>query len=210
MGYTYGYDAVEQSNPNGRDYTIYSTLWHYICWAASMARKLPQLGPTKMAELEAAWTEHTSAWARQRLMVLKLVAQHLLSAEQIATAVGVGRRSVFRYLDKFQTGGVAGLLHREHKGGPAPTLAGADREAFLTQLRKGEFRRAKEAQAWIEARTKRKLALSGVYTLLGKAGGVLQVPRKTHAKKDAAQAAAFKATLAEKLAAINARVKLTP
>lgn len=169
-----------------------------------MARTLPELGPTKVAELEAAWPEHTQAWARQRLMVLKLVAQHVLSAGQIATATGVSRRTVFRYLDKFLTGGVAGLLHREHKGGVQPTLAGADREAFLAQLREGQFRRAKEAQAWIAARTKRTLTLSGVYTLLGKVGGVLKVPRQTHAKKDAAQAEAFKTTLAEKLAEASA------
>ncbi|MBA3849033.1 MAG: hypothetical protein C0502_03435 [Opitutus sp.] len=169
-----------------------------------MARKLPVLGPTKVAELEAAWLERTEAWARQRLLVLRLVAQHVLTAEQIATAAGVGRRTVFRYLDKFLVGGVAGLLHRDHKGGVPPTLAGADLEAFVTQLREGQFRRAKEAQAWIEARTQRRLALSGVYTLLGKVGGVLKVPRKTHAKKDAAQAEAFKATLAEKLAQASA------
>lgn len=169
-----------------------------------MARKLPRLGPTKVAELETAWTEHTSAWARQRLMVLKLVAQHLLSAEQIAAVVGVSRRSVFRYLDKFQTDGVAGLLQRDHKGGTAPTLAGADREDFLAQLREGKFRRAKEMQAWIKARTQRTLALSSIYTLVGKAGGVLKVPRKTHAKKDAAKAEAFKTTLAEKLAQASA------
>lgn len=169
-----------------------------------MARKLPLLGPTKVSELEAAWQEHTAAWARQRLMVMKLVAQHVLSAEQIAAAVGVGRRTVFRYLDKFQAGGVAGLLHREHKGGVKPTLVGADHETFLGQLREGKFRRAKEAQAWIKTRTARTLALSSVYTLLGKVGGVLKVPRKTHAKKDAAQAEAFKTTLAEKLAEASA------
>jgi len=133
-------------------------------------------------------------------MVLKLVAQHELSAEQIAVAVGVGRSTVFRYLDKFQTGGVAGLLCREHKGGPRPTLQGSDREAFLTQVRDGRFRRAKDAQAWIKARTKTQLALSSVYTLLGKVGGVLKVPRKTHAKKDAAATAAFKTELAQHLA----------
>lgn len=169
-----------------------------------MARNLPRLGPTKVAELEAAWREPTSAWARQRLMVLKLVAQHVLNAGQIAAAAGVSRRSVFRYLDKFLTGGVAGLLQRAHKGGAKPTLTGADREAFLGQLREGKFRRAKEAQAWIEAQTKRRLALSSVYTLLGKVGGVLKVPRKTHAKKDVAQAEAFKTTLAEKLAEAGA------
>ena len=113
-----------------------------------MARKLPELGPTKAAELAAAWREHTEAWARQRLMVMRLVAQHELSAAQIAEAVGVGRSTVFRYLDKFIAGGVEGLLTREHKGGPAPTLQGAEREEFLEQLRHGRFRRAREAQAW--------------------------------------------------------------
>ena len=83
-------------------------------------------------------------------------------------------------------------------------MGGEDRAAFVEQLRAGKFRRAKEAQAWIKQRTKRTLALSSVYTLLGKAGGVLKVPRKTHAKKDAAPAEAFKASLAEKLTAASA------
>ena len=175
-----------------------------------MARKLPDLGPTKVAELAAAWREHTSGWARQRLMVLKLVAQHALSAEQIAEAVGVGRSTVFRYLDKFLTGGVAGLLHRDYKGGPVPTLQGADHAAFVEQLRQGRFRRAKEAQAWIKARTKAELALSSVYTLLGKAGGVLKVPRKTHAKQDAAATEAFKTELAARLSAASAGAENQP
>jgi transposase len=176
-----------------------------------MARKLPELGAAKAAELAAAWREHTEAWKRQRLMVMKLVAQHELSAEQIAEAVGVGRSTVFRYLDKFMAEGVEGLLTREHKGGVEPTLRGADHEAFLEELRQGRFRRAKEAQAWIKQRTKRELALSSVYTLLGKVGGVLKVPRKTHAKKDPLAAEVFKFTLPERLAEESAgaeRVRL--
>jgi transposase len=175
-----------------------------------MARYLPDLGVAKATELAAAWKEHTEPWARQRLLVLRLVAQHELNAGQIAAAAGVGRATVFRYLDKFQREGIAGLLRREHKGGQEPTLAGADYEAFVEQLRAGKFRRAKEAQAWIKARTQRTLALSSVYTVLGKAGGVLKVPRKTHAKKDAAQAETFKTTLAEKLAALSAGTEGQP
>jgi transposase len=169
-----------------------------------MARHLPSLGAAKAAELETAWREHTVAWARQRLLVLRLVAQHELSAEKIATAAGVARSTVFRYLDKFLAGGVTGLLRREYEGGKEPTLAGADHAAFVEELRQGKFRRAKEAQAWIKQRTQRTLALSSVYTLLGKVGGVLKVPRKTHAKKDAAQAERFKQELPARLAAVTA------
>lgn len=175
-----------------------------------MARFLPELGAAKAAELDPAWREHTAAWARQRLLVLRLVAQHELTAAQIAAAAGVARSTVFRYLDKFLAGGVAGLLRREHKGGHTPTLAGDDHTAFVAQLRDGKFRRAKDAQAWIKARTRRALALSSVYALLGKAGGVLKVPRKTHAKKDADQAEAFKAGLAGRLAAASAGAEGRP
>ena len=169
-----------------------------------MARTFPSLGAAKVAELETAWQEHTAAWARQRLLVLRLVAQHELNAARIAAAAGVNRSTVFRYLDKFQTGGVAELLHRDYTGGKEPTLAGTDQTAFVEQLRLGKFRRAKEAQAWIKQRTNRALALSSVYTLLGKAGGVLKVPRKTHAKKDAAKTEAFKTELPARLAAATA------
>lgn len=169
-----------------------------------MARTLPSLGAAKVAELESAWREHTTAWARQRLLVIRLVAQHELSAERIAAAAGVNRSTVFRYLENFQAGGVAQLLHRDYTGGKEPTLAGTDHTAFVEQLRSGKFRRAKEAQAWIKQRTNRALALSSVYTLLGKAGGVLKVPRKTHAKKDAAKTEAFKTELPARLDAAAA------
>ena len=136
-----------------------------------------------MKELAAAWDKPQPDWARKRLQVVRLVAQHELTAAQIAEAVGVSRASVFNYVEAMESRGVAGLLERGHGGGPEATLEGADREAFLAQLRAGKFRRAKDAQAWIRERTQRSLALSSVYTIVGKAGGVLKVPRKTHAKK---------------------------
>lgn len=66
---------------------------------------------------------------------------------------------MFRYLDKFVDGGVAGLLHRDCKGEPEPTLQGDDQVAFVEQLRLGRFRRAKDAQAWSKARTRTELGL---------------------------------------------------
>jgi transposase len=118
-------------------------------------QKLPELGSVKAVELATVWREHTEALERQRLLVIKLMAQHELSAAQIAEAMGVGRSTLFRYLDKFIAGGIVGLLTREHKGGYVPTLQGHEREEFLKQLRQGRFRRAKEAQAWIKERPRK-------------------------------------------------------
>src|SRR5664279_3924845 len=128
-----------------------------------MARTLRTLGQTRLAELDAAWDQAHPDWARRRLQVVRLVAQHELSAAQIAAATGVSRASVFNYLAAFAHGGVAGLLQRGHSGGPKPTVRGKARKQFLVQLRKGKFRRAKEAQAWIKRRTRKSLALSSVY-----------------------------------------------
>ena len=47
------------------------------------------------------------------------------------------------------------------------------------------------------------MSLKGVYYWLGKLGGVLKVPRKTHAKKDAAAAVEFKAELSGRLKELN-------
>jgi hypothetical protein len=73
--------------------------------------------------------------------------------------------------------------------------------ALREQLRQGRFKRAREAQKWLAGRAAR-LALSTVYYWLGKAGGVLKVPRKTHAKKDVAKARAFRKKLPERLVAL--------
>ena len=165
-----------------------------------MAIPLPNLGKERVAELETAWATRTQGWERKRLQVIRLVAQHKLNAEEIAEAVDVGRATVFRYISAFITGGTEALLKREHKGGRTGTLKAEDREDFLNELRLGRFRRAKEARTWIEQRTGKCLSLPSIYQLLGKVGGVLKVPRKTHAKKDPLAAEIFKFTLPERLA----------
>ena len=43
-------------------------------------RKLPELGDEVVAEIERAWTEPQEEWARKRLLVVRLIAQHEQSA----------------------------------------------------------------------------------------------------------------------------------
>lgn len=42
--------------------------------------------------------------------------------------------------------------------------------------------------------------MSSVFTILGRVGGALKVPRKTHAEKDVAATEAFRSSLADQLA----------
>jgi transposase len=66
-------------------------------------------------------------------------------------------------------------------------------------LEAGQFRQARDAQAWIKRRTRRCLTVSAVRQFLHRVGGNLKVPRKAHAKKDPAKALAFKAELPARL-----------
>lgn len=167
-----------------------------------MGRNLPELGAAVVAEIEAAWAQPQEEWARRRLLVVRLIAQHELTVAQIMRVADVSRQTVFTYRDKVVAGGVAGLLQRGHGGGPVPTVRGAVAAELIERLEAGQFRQARDAQAWIKKRTRKNLTESGVLQLLRRIGGKLKVPRKSHAKKDPAKAAQFKLELPARLTAV--------
>jgi len=161
-------------------------------------RRLQKFGEELIEELEQAWECEHDERERKKLQVIRLVAQHELTAKQIGEAVGVCRASVFEYIKKFTEGGVAGLLAVDYEREGRGSVDAETLEAMQWELYEGNFVRAKDAQRWLAAR-KIRLALTTVYYWLGKAGGVLKVPRKTHVSKDAAAAEEFRRTLAKKL-----------
>jgi transposase len=165
-----------------------------------MARTLPQLGQERIKELEAAWREPQQDWARKRLLTIRLIALHQHKAKEICQMAGVSRATLFSYLEEFRQGGVSQLLQRGYGVGRPATMSAELQAELVEKLKVGEFRRAKEVQAWILKRTHKRLALRTLYYWLGKVGGVLKMPRKTHLKKDAAQVEAFRREAAERMA----------
>jgi len=166
-----------------------------------MARTLPRLGEDLVRQIETAWAEAQPAWAHRRLLVVRLIAQHELTVAQIMRAADVCRQTVFTYRDRLVAGGVAGLLQRQWDGARVPAVRGAVATEFVERLEAGQFRQARDAKAWIKKRTRRSLSESGVRKVLRRLGGKLKVPRKSHAKKDPAKAAAFKVELPARLTA---------
>jgi transposase len=164
-----------------------------------MARKLPELGEEVVTQIEVAWKQSQPDWARQRLLVVRLIAQHQLTVAEIMAVADVSRQTVFTYRDTVVTGGVEALLRRGKAPGRKPVVRGAVADEFVQRLEAGQFRQARDAQAWIKKRTHQRLTESGVRKLLHRLGGKLKVPRKTHAKKDKTKASAFKAELPKRL-----------
>jgi transposase len=140
---------------------------------------------------------------QQRLLAARMAASGEFTAAQIAEQLGISRRRFFDWMNALKAGGLAGLLERQHGGGAPPQVQGPALAELQVGLQQGRWKRAKEIQQWLRERHQVKLYLTGVYYWLGKLGGVLKVPRKTHVKKDAAQAAEFQRTLCERLASLN-------
>ncbi len=122
-----------------------------------------------------------------------------MTSAQIAEQLGISRRQFFNWVNALKAGGVAALLQREHGGGAPARIKGPVQEQLLAGLRKGQWKRAKEIQAWLKHEHQTRISLKGVYYWLGKLGGVLKVPRKTHAAKDAAPNTEFQQTLCARL-----------
>ena len=141
--------------------------------------------------------------AQQRLLAMRLAASGQFTAAQIAEQLAISRRQFFHWVNALKAGGVAGLLEREHGGGAPPQLHGRVLTEMQAGLQAGRWKRAKEIQQWLAQQHKKKLGLTGVYYWLGKLGGVLKVPRKTHAQRDAARSAEFQRTLCAQLKSLN-------
>ena len=141
--------------------------------------------------------------SQQRLLAARLAASGQMTAAQIAEQLGISRRRFFDWMNALKAGGLAGLLERQHGGGAAPQVKGDACKELLAGLQSGRWKRAKEIQQWLRDRHQIRLKLPGVYYWLGKLGGVLKVPRKTHAQKDAAAAEAFQQTLCAQLASLT-------
>lgn len=167
-----------------------------------MARKLPELGQELAADIEREWEKPQEDWARKRLLVVRLIAQHEPTAGQIMKVAGVCRQSVFTYRDIVVEAGVEALLKRDYSPGRPALVSGSVKEEFVGQLEAGKFRQAADARRRIKKRTRRSLGASGVRKILRRLGGKLKTPRKSHAKKDRAQGEAFKQELPAKLEAL--------
>lgn len=137
--------------------------------------------------------------SHQRLLTMRLAASGQFTAAQVAEQTGISRRQFFHWVNALKAGGVVGLLGREHGGGAVPQVAGKVLTELQEGLKAGRWKRAKEIQQWLQQRHQKKLTLPGVYYWLGKLGGVLKVPRKTHAQKDADAGTQFQQTLCARL-----------
>lgn len=96
----------------------------------------------------------------------------------------MSRASIFTYRDKLEEEEVDGLVGRAWAVARRPAVSGTVAEGVRLALEQGNFRQAKDAQASITKRTRKRLTVSGAWKVLRQLGDKLKEPRKSHAKKD--------------------------
>jgi transposase len=110
-------------------------------------------------------------------------------------AVGVGGRTVERWLGWYRTAGLDGVLRRVpgHGAVGQPHRLTAEQQAgVLARCAAGEFRTFEEARAWVEAEYGVVYRPGGFYTTLRRLGVRPKVPRPVADKADPARREAWK------------------
>lgn len=130
-----------------------------------------QLGRPELAEeVERRLAQGGSRRHMERLMALRLGlgGQHTL--EQIAQAVGRARSRIIEWMKIAREEGVEALLGRHQGRGRKPQVSDAALKGLRHGLRRGRWKRAKEAAQWLQQRHGITLGAGGVRYWLKKAG----------------------------------------
>ncbi len=178
-------------------------------------RKL-QLGlPEVAATIDARHAKERDGWKKNRLLAVKLAAEGEYTAAEVGELCGIARGHVFEWLKLVRAGGLETLLERGKPGpkpGGIPSLEPEVAEQLSAKLADNDFNTAVEAQRWLAEKHGVERAYKTVWGWLKKLGGVLLVPRPCHLKKKAGAEDEFRASLGDRLHALDipagSRVKL--
>jgi len=146
------------------------------------------------ADLYARYRDARDVEARKRLGALWLVRRGLGVAEASA-AVGIGQRTLERWLAWYREAGLAAVLARvpgHGATGAACRLSAAQRRELVARSGRGQFRTYDDARAWVRATWGVAYRYQGMYALLARLGVHPKVPRPVAAKADAAAQARWK------------------
>ena len=152
------------------------------------------------ADVDRRFEETSDVREQERLQAVRLAESGHHTYAEIARIVGRSTTTLQTWFAKLEAGGVDGLLERS--GGPGRTSEiGTPKiqKALQKGLREGRWMSEPQLAAWLEERHGIRLKPRSLYYWIKKCAGALKVPRPVHTKKDAAQAAAFKEHLFDKL-----------
>lgn len=171
-------------------------------------RKVKLGRPDLAEEIERRYRLAKTGWEKSRLLCAKLAQEGRHQAADIAQMCGCGVARVFDWLRMARKGGLEALLQKD-KPGPKPgqwrLLADKPqaRKALEEGLAQGRWASAPALSRWLKAEHGVDVKDITAWTWLKKLKGVLRVPRPQHPKRDDVAMAQFKASLGQRLQALE-------
>jgi transposase len=151
-------------------------------------------------ELGRGLKEQAEPRQRDRIQAVRLATTGRHTHAEIAALVGRARSTIQEWIDRYEAGGLAGLLECKKAPGRKSELQDPQIQIQIQEgLKQGRWRTAGQMAAWLAQVHGIRRVAGSMYYWLGKAGGALKVPRPAHVKQDPAARAEFKAHLLEKL-----------
>jgi putative transposase len=129
---------------------------------------------------------------RSRLQALWLLRTGR-SLGEVTAALGIHYRSIQRWIAWYRDGGLPAVRMRRSGGVGQPAfLTTAAQEDVAHEVATGRFRTGAEIRNWIAQTYQVDYTVGGIYTLVGRLGCRLKVPRPIHPKTDQAQQETWK------------------
>ncbi len=122
-----------------------------------------QFGRPELAEeVERRWDQGGSKREMERLQAVRLAMKGEHTLEAIGEAVGRARSRIGEWMKIVREEGLAALLQRHQGRGRAPQVHGRAFAELRKGVRRGRWKRALEAQHWLEQRYGLHLSLNGM------------------------------------------------
>lgn len=160
-----------------------------------MGRRIAPIDWTESAEeLEERYRREKHLERRKRLQAMWLIRRGK-AAQDAAKEVGIGRKTLNRWLAWYRAGGLQEVLKRVPGWGVKVSRAWLDQDQQLelrAESAQGSFRTYEEARQWVQQRFGVQYSYKGLYGLMARWKIHPKVPRPSAAKADAAAQARWK------------------